>query len=197
MPKRFSDTEIWAEDWFLDMPPQYQLFWFYILAKCDHTGVFKVNLRSFRGLIEGNLTSNEALKLFNNGKNRIRVVSENLWFIEDFIVYQYGTTLNLNNRLHESIANGLTKNKIDLTSIRGLLDLKDRVKDKDKVKDKEIQKGGMGENKNGTDRAIRIDELQMLAFFPDGSSQPLDMEQERSLKAGKLEPHYVRKVKSR
>ena len=83
MAKRFSETEIWNEDWFLDMPNEYKLFWFYMLAKCDHAGLFKVNLRSFRGLIEGKLTSSEVLKHFNNGKERIRILSENLWFIED------------------------------------------------------------------------------------------------------------------
>lgn len=162
MAKRFSDTEIWSEDWFLEMPNEYKLFWFYMLAKCDHAGLFKVNLRSFRGLIEVNdrsiegqeqvlFRSSEALKYFNTGKNRIRVISENLWFIEDFFVYQYGTTINTNNRLHESIQKQLEKNGIELTSIRGVLDLKHGVKDKDKDKDsisltgKQIKK-----NNNGT-----------------------------------------------
>jgi len=132
MAKRFSDTEIWSEDWFLEMPNEYKLFWFYMLSKCDHAGLFKVNLRSFRGQLEVNLSSTDALKYFNNGKDRIRVVSENLWYIEEFFVFQYGTTFNINNRLHESIKNQLEKNGIGLTSIRGLLDLKDGVKEKDK-----------------------------------------------------------------
>lgn len=147
MAKRFTDTEIWSEDWFLEMPNEYKMFWYYMLANCDHVGFFKVNLRPFRGLIEVNLTSTDALKFFNNRKNRIRVIRENYWYIEDFIVYQYGTTLNLKNRLHLSIVKKLKEEGVELTSIRGLVEVKDTLKDKDKDKDKEIKReeGGVGE----------------------------------------------------
>lgn len=190
MSKRFIGTETWEEDWFLDMPNEYKLFWFYILAKCDHAGIFKVNMRPFRGLIEGNLTSTEALEHLNKGKQRVRVISENLWFIEDFIVYQYGTTLNSRNRLHESILNVLKKHNLNLTSIRGLKDLKDGVKDKDK----EIQNT---ESKNTvkTLRAIRIDESGEKAIFENGYFQDLGPEQKRSWQQGTLEAHYIRKGK--
>ena len=43
MAKRFTSTEIWNEDWFLDMPAEYKLFWYYMLCECDHAGLFKVN----------------------------------------------------------------------------------------------------------------------------------------------------------
>lgn len=193
MAKRFSDTEIWSEDWFLEMPNEYKLFWFYMLSNCDHAGLFKVNLRSFRGLIEVNLTITEALKYFNNGKNRIRVLKEGLWFIEDFFVFQYGTTLNLNNRLHESVAELLAKHKIELTSIRGLTDLKDRVKDKDK---EIIKKGVVGENKNGhTDRGVSFSEDGLFVYFHDDTKQPLGPEQQRSYREGGYDPSYIRKGK--
>lgn len=194
MAKRFSETEIWNEDWFLDMPNEYKLFWFYMLAKCDHAGLFKVNLRSFRGLIEGKLTPTDALNHFNNGKDRIRVLSENLWYIEDFIVYQYGTTLNLNNRLHESIANILAKQDLKLTSIRGLKDLKDRVKDKDK--DKEIRKEGVGGKQNGHHfKGIKFSDDGLKVFFEDGSSQELGLGQQQRFREGDYKPHYITKGK--
>ncbi len=132
MAKRFTATEIWSEDWFLSMPNEYKLFWFYMLANCDHAGIFKVNLRSFCGLNEVKLSSNEALKMFNVGKQRVRQISESVWFIEDFFVYQYGCTFNGNNRLHESIKVIYEKHGIELTSIRGLTEVKHGVKDKDK-----------------------------------------------------------------
>jgi hypothetical protein len=151
MAKRFSDTEIWSEDWFLEMPNEYKLFWFYMLSNCDHAGVFKVNLRSFSSLLEVKLTTTTALSLFNAGKERIRVINQSLWFIEDFFAYQYGPTFNTNNRLHESIEKIYFKYGIELTSIRGVLDLKHGVKDKDKDKDKD--KEGLtnnAKNKNGS-----------------------------------------------
>lgn len=142
MAKRFTDTNIWGEDWFLEMPNEYKLFWYYMLCNCDHAGIFKVNMRSFCSLNEVKLTSNKVLDYFNNGKQRIRELQANVWFIEDFFVYQYGETFNTNNRVHESIKKVYEKYNIKLTSIRGLKDHKDRVKDMDKDIDKDK------ENKN-------------------------------------------------
>lgn len=135
MAKRFTATEIWNEDWFLEMPIEYKLFWYYMLSTCNHAGFYKVNLRSFCGLNGVNLTSNNVLEYFNAGKQRIRVINNSLWLIDDFFVYQYGSTLNPNNRVHASIVKEYLKYGIELTSIRGLKDLKDGVKDKDKDKD--------------------------------------------------------------
>jgi hypothetical protein len=136
MAKRFTSTEIWEEDWFLEMPLEYKLFWFYILSACNHAGLFRVNMRKFCGLNEVNLTSTKALEYFNKGKDRIRVVNENVWLIEDFFFFQYGPTFNPNNRVHKSIESAYNQYSIKLTSIRGLLEVKgedtDRVKDKDK-----------------------------------------------------------------
>lgn len=137
MAKRFTSTEIWSEDWFLAMPSPYKLFWFYLLSACNHAGLFKVNLRSFCALVEVNVTPEEALRHFNNGKDRIRIVKDGMWLIEDFFSFQYGSTFNPNNRVHESVEKEYNKVDVDLSSIRGLKDLKDKAKEKDKDKDKE------------------------------------------------------------
>ena len=148
MAKRFTSTEIWAEDWFLEMPIEYKLFWYYMLANCNHAGIFKVNLRSFCGLNGVNLTSKEIINFFNMGKQRIRIINDSVWLIEDFFFYQYGITFNTNNRVHDSIEKEYNKHGIQLNSIRGLnevklksnrgqVDLNDGVKDKDKDKDKD------------------------------------------------------------
>ena len=151
MSKRFTATELWEEDWFLDMPNEYKLFWGYMLSTCDHAGVFKVNLRSFCNLLSVSVSGNKALEYFNSGKNRIRVVSSSIWFIEDFFVFQYGTIFNPNNKLHESIDKIYKRYNINTLELRGLLEVKEKSfrgqkedfdtlkdKDKDKDKDKEI-----------------------------------------------------------
>ena len=163
MAKRFTDTNIWGEDWFLEMPNEYKLFWYYMLCNCDHAGIFKVNMRSFCSLNEVKLTSNKVLDYFNNGKQRIRELQANVWFIEDFFVYQYGETFNTNNRVHESIKKVYEKYNIKLTSIRGLKDHKDRVKDMDKDIDKDK------ENKNNDKKEKNeIPDLnEFLAFCKD------------------------------
>lgn len=137
MGKRFMGTELWEEDWFIAMPKDYKLFWYYMLAKCDHAGIFKVNLTSFCRLNEASVDPDKALAFFNLEKERVRVVNQSVWLVEDFFVYQYGPVLNTSNRVHQSALDLYEKNGINLTSIRGIIDLKDGVKDKDKDKDKD------------------------------------------------------------
>ena len=137
MAKRFTSTEIWEEDWFIEMPIEYKLFWFYILSACDQAGIFKINTKVFCALNSVEINTELAVELFNKGKNRIRRVNGSSWLIEDFFHFQYGQNLNMNNRVHGSIEKIYSKHGVNLGSIRGLVEVKDRVKDKDKEKDKE------------------------------------------------------------
>jgi len=181
MAKRFTSTDIWSEDWFLDMPNDYKLFWYYVLSNCDHAGIFKVNLRSFCSLLGINIDSIVALNYFNTGKVRIREINQSLWLIEDFFCYQYGQTYNPNNRVHLSISDIYIKHGIKMTSIRGLTDLKDGVKDKDKDKDKvyKIKKGVKFENGN--------------VYFEDGSFQELGKDQKALFEDGRIKPSDITK----
>lgn len=185
MAKRFTATELWEEDWFLDMPNEYKLFWYYILAACDHAGVFRVNISKFNRIIDSKkkVVQNKAITYFNNGKERVRIISENKWFIEDFFVFQYGSIFNKNNKVHESIEKIYNQANISLTSIRGLKDLKEGVKDKDKDK-----KGGVGENKKS---AIKI--VDEFAYFDDGSKQELGESQKFMVAQNSLKARDVKK----
>lgn len=186
MPKRFTSTEIWEEDWFLEMPNEYKLFWYYMLSNCDHAGIYKVNLRSFSSLLEVKVSSTEILERFNNGKSRIKVVADGVWLIEDFFAYQYGHSFNINNPLHRGVKKQLDKYSIELTSFRGLLEVNLTLKDKDK--DKVIKKGGTGENKI---RATKFSEDGKFAIFEDGEKQKLSIGQASLLLMKELEPHQV------
>lgn len=148
MAKRFTATEIWEEDWFLEMPNEYKLFWYYMLSTCDHAGLFKVNLRSFCNLLGVQISDTKALDYFNLGKSRIRVISKSVWFIEDFFSFQYGQIFNFNNNVHESIDKMYKKHSINTLQLRGLKEVKERTPrgqrgdtdtPKDKDKDKDIQ----------------------------------------------------------
>jgi len=147
MAKRFTQTDIWDEDWFLDMPKEYKLFWFFIKDQCNHAGIWRPNKRLFEAMIEGRVDLNKALELFNTEKERISILKSGHWFIIDFFVFQYGESFNPANRVHKSIQSIYNHEDINLTSIRGLIDHTDRVKDKDKDKDIDNSlKGGVGEN---------------------------------------------------
>jgi hypothetical protein len=151
MAKRFSATEIWEEDWFLDMPNEYKLFWYYMLSTCDHAGLFKVNVGSFCKLLSVKIDPEKYLELINTGKLRVRPITGSLWLIEDFFVFQYGHVFNHNNKVHQSIANLYKKYNINILEVRGLSEVKERTKrgqegvndtpkDKEHDKDKEIHK---------------------------------------------------------
>lgn len=124
MAKRFASTEIWEEDWFLDMPNEYKLFWFYLLSSCDHAGVFKINLKSFCALNKVDISAEIAFNFFNAGKQRIRQINGSIWLIEDFFCFQYGQNFNQNNRMHDSVKKIFDKHGVKLTSIRGLKEVK-------------------------------------------------------------------------
>ena len=135
MSKRFTETDIWDEDWFIDMPKEYKLFYFYVKDQCNHAGIWRPNLRLFEAIIEVKIDLKKAIDFFNRDKDRIQILPSGHWYILDFFVFQYGPVLNLSNRVHKSIENIYNKEDIKLTSIRGLKDLKEGVKDKDKDKE--------------------------------------------------------------
>lgn len=120
MPKRFTATEIWDEDWFIDLPKEYKLFWFYIKDKCDQAGFFKVNVISFCRATGTTIEAETAIDLFNKGKKRLRKVNNELWLIEDFFQFQYGKKFNLNNKMHVGIGKIYEKFGVEINSIRGV-----------------------------------------------------------------------------
>jgi len=168
MAKRFTDTEIWKQDWFIDIPIDYKLFWFYLKDNCDHSGIFKVNLTLFCRLYEVKVNSIDALNYFNSDKERIIPLNEKKWFLPDFFIFQYGTKMNLNNKVHKSIYNLYKTNGIELTSCRGLKDLKERVKDKDKDKEKDKDIIINKEVKKKKTKKFKEPVIQeILAYFKD------------------------------
>ena len=109
MSERFTETEIWNEDWYLDMDAEYRLFWNYIKDTCNHAGVWKPNVRRFNADIENKIDLDTALHRFNDDKTRVDVLPSGHWVILDFVRFQYGSVLNLNNSCHLSVFNKLNE----------------------------------------------------------------------------------------
>ena len=153
MSKRFTSTELWVEDWFCEMPMEYKLYWYYMLSKCNHAGIFKVNTRMFNNINDCNINNKTAFDFFNSDKKRIREINENVWLIEDFFYYQYGKSFNIKNRVHKSIYDVYNQYNIALTSIRGLVEVNigdnivDMCVDTDRVKDTYINTNNINNNK--------------------------------------------------
>lgn len=136
MAKRFTDTEIWEEDWFIVLGHSYRELWQFIKDTCDHAGIWKPNISKFNKLFDHKIDLKEAFSLFNSDKERVVILKNGRWFLTGFIPFQYGLFLNPESPMHRSIIALLDTNEVSLTLIRPLVEVKGRVKDMDKVKDK-------------------------------------------------------------
>jgi hypothetical protein len=113
MAKRFTDTQKWTEDWYLDLPIVYKIFWIYICDNCNHAGVYKPNKRVFELLVGEKIDLEKFLEGINRDKERIIKLANGRWYLTGFIEFQYGTNLNPNNRVHRSILKLLNENDLN------------------------------------------------------------------------------------
>ena len=127
MSKRFHDTEIWNEDWFLELPYEYMMLWLYVKDTCDHAGIWQVNWPLVQFHIKDYVFNEQ---VFNG---RIKQLNPEKWFIPKFIVFQYGE-LNPENRAHLSVICILKKEGTYKGLITTFQGRKDMVKDMDKDK---------------------------------------------------------------
>ena len=139
MKKRFTDADIWEDDWFLELPEKYKLMWQYVRDRCDHAGFWRPAFKKLSISI-ADIDLGEFFNLINQDKERIRLLDNGKWLIIDFVHFQYGKTLHLNNRAHKSVYDLLCDNEVKLGSIRGQIEVKKGRIDKDKDKDKDLDK---------------------------------------------------------
>src|SRR3990167_4056053 len=141
MPKRFHDTDIWEEDWFLALPRDYRDLFLYIKDKCDHAGIWRPNIVLFNKIYDCQCKLDVAIKLFNQDREeddqRVLILPKGRWFRPHFIPFQYGRVLNLESKAHKSVYALLLLYEVNMTSIRPQVEVKHPLKDKDKDKDKD------------------------------------------------------------
>ncbi len=150
MPKRFTATEKWHDNWFMGLEPKYKALWGYVCDNCDHAGIWEGNwkLASFQTGFEYDPA--EALKAMDG-----RVIPiGGKFFLPGFVPFQYGN-LNPGSRVHLSVINRLKSvglfgkglHRVSKGLAKGYLTLKDKDMDKDKDKDMDKKEGGAGEGK--------------------------------------------------
>ena len=131
MANRFTDSRKWDDPWFRKMPCKYKAFWFFLLDKCNHAGIWKVDFESASFHIGEELIEAEVKNIL---VNRVYAYKDK-WFISKFIFFQYGV-LSEANRVHMSVLNILEKEGLSKVYQQTLLGRKDMVKDKVKDKNK-------------------------------------------------------------
>lgn len=85
MAKRFIDSELFDDDWFMDLSKEGKILWLYFITKCDHAGLLKLNTKLCK--VQTGISNIETV--IKELDNRLIRVNEQLFFIPKFVVYQY------------------------------------------------------------------------------------------------------------
>ena len=85
MAKRFIDTEIFSDPWFMDLTVNAKLFFIYLITNCDHAGIIDINwkLAELQTGIKQLRKSYE--RLIKEYQNRIIHLRNSYYFIPKFI----------------------------------------------------------------------------------------------------------------
>ena len=86
MSKRFTDTELWAKPWFMDLTLAEKLAWFYIKDRCDNVGVWTPNF-PLAEFVLGSPIDWEELR--DKCHDNIAVLDNGKWWLVDFCSFQH------------------------------------------------------------------------------------------------------------
>lgn len=155
MAKRFTDTGIWDKAWFRKMPPRLKEAWRYLCDKCDHAGIWPVDIEALSFNVGELVTLEEMALAFGD---RIRLLGNDKVFVSRFIEFQYKCSvekLNPENKVHLSVIQRLKNLNVIQTISSPMQGAKDKDKEQDREKDKDISAVFKFENRNKFD----LDEL--------------------------------------
>lgn len=108
MPKRFTDTDKWRDEWYGSLSNDNRIIWQYLLDNCTNAGIFKKDWRLLRFQCNTTITESEFLQVFAD-----RVIDRgNFYFIPKFLKYQNKKGLNSNKPAIVSIREELEANNL-------------------------------------------------------------------------------------
>ena len=179
MAKRFTDTEIWDGVWFQNLPTKMKLAWKYLCDKCNHAGIWKLNIKLIHFQTGEDITKKDLQSYFGG---KIIAIENDKLFIPSFIEFQYGVKmndLNPSNKVHLSVIQILKNKGVYKPLEDPSQGTKDKDKDKDKAKDKD-------KDKEKEKEAIGILEAEFQIVY---DAYPLKTGRPSSLK------RYLREIK--
>lgn len=156
MPRRFTDTEKWRDEWWGSLSNDYRMIWLYLVDSCSIAGIWKKDFRGLNFNCNTTITEKDFLKVFGE-----RLIDKgNFYFIPKFLRYQCPKGLNSNKPAILSIIKELENNNLIQTVSESLGNDFLIIKDKGKGKGR-----GTGIDK-GTGKYIVIDDLQVTDPLP-------------------------------
>lgn len=120
MAKRFIDTELFDDEWYMDLSKDSKIFWIYCITKCNHAGILELNKK----LCKYQTGIKDLQTVFKELDNRLVTLKQPYIFIPKFLFYQYPNFPNSNVKAQKSAIDILIKfdvlDKSSLTLKEGL-----------------------------------------------------------------------------
>lgn len=85
MSKRFIDTELFDDPWFMDLGKDAKILWIYLITKCNHAGIIDINHK----LVEFQTGIKSYETVSKQFKNRLIHLKNSYYFIPKFLEFQY------------------------------------------------------------------------------------------------------------
>tara|TARA_R100000808_G_C2103737_1_gene120013 strand:+ start:219 stop:902 length:684 start_codon:yes stop_codon:yes gene_type:complete len=151
--KRMCDTGLYDKEWFQQLDPKFKLFWEFITKKCDHAGVWDVNLRMLPIQIGFEYEKDEILS-HPEFKTRIRAIDNDKWLVVKHVKFQCGNMLNPNSPFHKAVQKNLKKYNLTFDDgtivVEGTTEIKveAEIKEKPKLKSRRFIKPTLQELKD-------------------------------------------------
>lgn len=102
MVKRFTDTEIWNKDWFLELNMKQKLLTKFLFDACDCAGFYQISWFKLKIFFGEEVTKEDFEKL-----HFVKFLKEDFIYLENFILFQYKLNsleeLNPSNNAHKGI----------------------------------------------------------------------------------------------
>lgn len=89
MSKRFINTEIFEDSWFMDLTVEAKLLYIYLFTNCDHAGIIDINWRLIEVKTGIEQLANSYRTVTEQLGNRLIHLKDNYFFLPKFIKFQY------------------------------------------------------------------------------------------------------------
>jgi len=153
MPRRFTDSDKWKDEWWGSLGNDYRMIWLYLVDSCSIAGVWKKDFRGLQFNCNVKISEKDFLEVFGS-----RLIDRgNFFFIPKFLLYQCPKGLQSNKPAIISIVKELTNYDLieiineslpnDFQIIKGKGKGKGKGEGKEKEKEREDEKEDQ-ENKN-------------------------------------------------
>lgn len=117
MAKRFYDTGLVDQEWYMNLSTKHKALYMHLLCKCDIAGVFEANFRMMSFYVGDTITEEDVFGAFGN-----RVIplanSESKGIMVDFVCFQCGGCINPKVKAHRSILKRLDELNISVDELK-------------------------------------------------------------------------------